>query len=100
MFCNKCGTQNSEGTNFCISCGNKLEEKNFEEVINTTYGSEDNNYKKPKNKKKLLFLVAAVVAVIVAFTVVCFAHPVANNWVKKTFMSDEDYAKSRNRYGQ
>lgn len=28
MICNKCGTNNVEGTVFCANCGNKIEQTN------------------------------------------------------------------------
>lgn len=32
MFCQKCGTQNSEGVNFCNKCGNDLNADNSQSV--------------------------------------------------------------------
>lgn len=33
MFCQKCGTQNSENDNFCKNCGNNLKQINQEVLL-------------------------------------------------------------------
>ncbi len=38
MFCQKCGTQNSENDNFCKNCGNNLKQINQEVLLHNNSG--------------------------------------------------------------
>lgn len=73
MFCNKCGTQRNEGSNFCASCGNNF--NGTEQPIQQSIQQSSS-----KSKKSIIFAIIAVVLVILIGIVVVVVLP--NNKIK------------------
>ena len=96
MICPKCGTYNDEDSNFCIKCGNVLNDnQSFMQNSNTPVQNENNinlqstynqqpvykqssdNYQQPivnqnnkKNNNKKIILIVSIALVVIAITIV------------------------------
>ena len=70
MYCNKCGAENLEGSAFCSSCGNRIEQISTQ-TINETVRSQNtiidnsikSNNEKTKNKKTNAMIIIAIIII-------------------------------------
>lgn len=74
FFCAECGTKNENGTQFCSSCGKKINEAN----------GGANVSKLTQKKKWLIMLGSAFVLLILAFNLNNSAHPIVGTWETST----------------
>lgn len=73
MYCNKCGAENPDDSQFCAKCGNKL--KNFNEPLNVEKGSVQ---QKKSNRNKIV-IAGIVVLVVILFIVGIVLVGINNN---------------------
>jgi len=59
-YCNKCGTQLSDGAKFCPKCGNPLDGVNTEDVGNDTIDSPEDTPKSSYGKYLLIGIIALI----------------------------------------
>ena len=82
MLCSKCGTNNQEGVNFCINCGNPLNQNNqmnnqnqnmnynvnYQQTPNMNYNYNYNNTNKQSNGNYTASIILGVISIILALT--------------------------------
>ena len=92
MICSKCGTNNSQESQFCTNCGNQLNNSNITQSINvnnttTNNNNQTNNLKTPNkskfNKKQKIILGSFGVLIIV---LLIFAISIAGGSGTRTVM--------------
>lgn len=77
MFCTQCGQQNTNSTNFCGSCGNKLESVNIESPPSTQLKKE---VQQPEIKQVELWNPNAAVYWSLLFTPIFGSYLQMKNW--------------------
>lgn len=70
MFCEKCGTQNPDGSMFCQNCGNKMAAEPAPAAAAAPVAAPAAPAAKPVNTKKALIIMGIVAAVIIAIVAV------------------------------
>lgn len=75
MYCEKCGTKNSDDASFCKECGSKMQQSNaMQDEQPAVPNQKDNNYKRmynemPPSTPKWLMIVTIVAVLIAALAV-------------------------------
>ncbi len=87
MYCNKCGKQIPDDSNFCPKCGNTI-------ATNPQTGHSDENAEKQENKGCLLAILLIIVGIVFAFFVIKFIVDNSNNGgsLLETQITQNDYS--------